>query len=232
MYVENEKINELIEELQDFLLHYQNNRQFQGKLTTLSSRLSDEVAKANDCKSIADKEHRQYQKQQKLLLNEIGIQTTLQMNLTEHNHTLSDDEEQQILAEINELYEQLFTVKDKKTYKQILKRYLELKQKLNEPQSFDYQNVNLNVRPQKIEINSYNKQNVKYALRYFDVIDTEARIDLIQALEVATLTDKQRQILNKWMISESLTSDETVHLKNAVDKIVFLLNNENIYKKI
>ena len=230
MYVENEKINEMIKELEDFLLHYQNNRQMQGKLSALSSRLSDEVARTNNCKSIADKEKRQYQKQQKLLLNAIGIETTLQMNLTEHLNTLSNEEEQQILAEINELYQQLFTVKDKKTYKQILKRYLELKQMLNEPQNFDYQNVNLSIRPRKIEIESYNKQSIRAALRYFDVIDVEAKIDLIQALEIATLTDKQRKILHKYMSGESLSSGETVHLKNAVDKIVFLLNNENIYK--
>ena len=226
----NEKIENLKQELQELLENYQNNKQIQVKLSALSTRLSDEVAKANSCPSINDKENRRYQKQRKLLLNEIGVATTLQMNLTEHNHTLSDDEEQQVLDEINELYQQLFTVKDKKKFKQLHKKYLQLKQKLNEPQSFDYGNVNLNIRPRQITIDSYNKQSIRAALRYLDVIDTEARMDILQVLEVADFSKKQVNVLNKWMSGESLTSGETVHLKNAVDKIVYALNNENIYK--
>lgn len=230
MYVENEMIIKLKQELQDLLQVYQNNRQMQSRLTTLSTRLSDEVAKVNNCKSISDKEKRKYQKQQKLLLNQIGVATTLQMNLTEHLNTLSDEEEQQILAEINELYQELFTVQDKKTYKQLHKKYLKLKEKLNEPQYFDYQNVNLNIRPRKIEIESYNKQSIKAALRYLDVVDTEARIDILRCLEVVKFSKKQADILDKWMSGESLTTNETVHLKNAVDKIVYVLNDKNIYK--
>lgn len=229
MYVENEKIENLKQELQELLQVYQNNKQLQVKLSALSSRLSDEVAKANSLSSISDKQNRQYQKQQKLLLNEIGIATTLQMNLTEHTHTLSDDEEAEVIAEINELYQQLF-VQDKKTFKQLHKKYLKLKQKLNEPQQFEYGNINLNIRPRQITIDSYNKKSIRAALRYLDVVDTEARIDLLRCLEIVDLTDKQRKILNKWMSGESLTTKETVHLKNVVDKIMFLLNNENIYK--
>lgn len=231
MYVENEKINLMIKELEDFLLYYQNNRQMQSKLTALSTKLSDEVAKTNSLPSISDKQNRQYQKQQKLLLNQIGIETTLQMNLTEHNHTLSDDEEQQILAEINELYQQLFTVQDKKTYKQLHKKYLKLKEKLNEPQSFSYQNVNLNIRMQKIEIESYNKQSVKAVLRYLDVVDTEARIDILRCLEVVKFTDKQKNVLNKYMSGASLTNKETYAIDDIVKKLVKLLNSQNIYKK-
>ena len=229
MYVENEKIENLKQELQELLENYQNNKQLQVKLSALSTRLSDEVAKANNCKSINDKEHRQYQKQQKLLLNQIGVATTLQMNLTEHTHTLSNEEEQQVLAEINELYQQLFTVQDKKTFKQLHKKYLKLKQRLNEPQSFDYSNVNLNIRPRQITIESYNKQSIRAALRYLDVVDTEARVDIVQALKTINFSKKQVNVLNKWMSCDSLTNKETVHLKNAVDKIVYALNNENIY---
>lgn len=226
----NKKIDLLIEQLQDLLQVYQNNKQLQTKLSALSSRLSDEVAKANSLPSISDKQNRQYQKQQKLLLNEIGVQTTLQMNLTEHNHTLSNEEEQQVLIEINELYQQLFTVQDKKTFKQLHKKYLKLKEKLNEPQQFDYQNVNLNIRPRQITIESYNKQSVRAALRYLDVVDTEARIDLLQALSVITLTDKQRQILHKYINHQPLTTSETYAIDDMIKKLVKLLNSQNIYK--
>ena len=225
----NEKINEIRE-------NYKCTKQIQNQLHLLSEQLSDEYVtwynKTHEDKIplISDKQNRQYQKQQKLLLNEIGIATTLQMNLTEHLNTLSDEEEKRVLAEINELYQQLFTVQNKKEFKQLHKKYLKLKEKLNEPQQFEYQNINLSIRPRQITINSYDKKSIRAALRYLDAIDMEARIDILQALSVVKFSKKQANILNKYMSGESLTDKETYAIDDIVKKLTKILNNQNIYK--
>ena len=236
MYVENEKINELKKELQELLENYQCNKSIQGKLTAMSVRLSDEVAKANSAPSISDKENRQWVKLQKIGQKEIfGIEFTLQQLQTIHQNILDPEELLQVVSEINSLYERLQHMKDNKKskqYRELYKQYLDLKSKLEE----------IKVKPktiqQPVEIPvdfEYNVATIKYLVKNINVLYQDKyiniRLDIESALSVVKFTQRQAIALNQAITTGIVDSTAQKDYELACKKISHALNTENIYKK-
>lgn len=231
------KINEKINEIKE---NYKCTKQIQNQLHILSEQLSDEYVswynKTHEDKIplIKNINHRQWVKLQKVGQKEIfGIEFTLQQLQTIHQNVLNPEQLLKVVSEINVLYERLQHMSRKDSnYQAVYKQYLNLKSKLEEIKV----KPNTIAQPKELSVDfEYNAATIKFLLKNIDVVYQDKyldiRLDIESALSVVKFTHRQVIALNQAITTGVVDSVSQKDYELAVKKIVYVLNNCNIYKK-